>query len=80
MTTSTSTQPLRQFDSYQSLEEASERTFREIKDLMEDGHSQVLTRAQLHYIIMIASFDLHNLDRHAKDLPASAYTFSCDYE
>ena len=78
MTTSTSTQPL--IDSYQSLEEASERTFREIKDLMEDGHSQVLTRAQLHYIIMIASFDLHNLDRHAKDLPTEAYTFRCDYE
>ena len=47
---------------------------------MEDGHSQVLTRAQLQYIIMIASFDLHNLDRHAKDLPKEAYSFSCDYE
>ena len=73
MTTTTSTQ-------LPTLEEAAERTFPKIKDLMEDGNSQVLTRAQLHYIIMIASFDLHNRDRYGKDLPKEAYPFSCDYE
>ena len=73
MTTATSTQlPTRT--------EAGERTFLKIRDLMEDGHSQVLTREQLHNILMMASFDLHRRDRNSGEHPEGAYTFICDYE
>jgi hypothetical protein len=73
MTTATSTQLL-------TRTEAGERTFLKIRDLMEDGHSQVLTRAQLHNILMMASFDLHRRDCNSGEHPEGAYTFICDYE
>ena len=73
MTTETNTQLLTQ-------EEAGERTFRKICDLMEHGHSQVLTRAQLNHIALIALFDVHKADDAGDDLPEGVYRYNCDYD
>ena len=73
MTTTTNTQ-------LRTREQTGDDVFRKICDLMEHGHSQVLTRAQLNHIALIALFDVHKADVTGNELPEGVYRYNCDYD